>query len=363
MYLQTYTHTLHVWLEWLKVHRARILGGLFAVLVCVQTSMVSHQVTDGFILMRFKPPAKVEVYAPRPKRKVVVRRRIVVAERDSSTSSSSSASSVHSRRPFVPHGKAASSIGLHGAAPEEGQASSSSSVSSEETYRVPTDGFPPLIRTVMPVTQVPNWGAMRTPEEWDRTYDEMKSSDFVILPTYDIGDLKGYTMNQLLQTRDNPATMSLLTEKLTWSTRYFGAYDLDSGEFVAIHPGIDIKLALGTPVGAIGGGKVYSINKKQTGLGTHVIIEHRLPDGSQYFSIYGHLEDVTVTLGDTVKPGDIIGHVGMTGNTTAAHLHLQIDKGISDDAHLPYMPDHLPSPSEAKRFVVNPIDFIHTYAE
>lgn len=358
MYLQTYTQTLHVWLEWLKVHRMRLLGGMFAVLACVHASMVSQQVTDGYLLMRFKPAAKTEVYAPHVvKKKVAVRRKTVVAEAFSRTPSAPS------RKGFVPHAKSSSSAtALHGAASEK-EESQPGAAPEQTPYTVSPDGFPPLVRTVMPVTKVPNWGNMRTPEEWDRTYDDMKNSDFVMLPQYDIGDLKGHTMNELLQTRDNPSTIHLLTEKLTWSTRFFGAYDLDSGEFAAVHPGIDIKLALGTPVGAIGGGKVYSVNQKRTGLGTHVIIEHRLPDGSQYFSIYGHLEDVTVSLGDTVKPGDVIGHVGMTGNTTAPHLHLQVDRGISDDAHLPYMPDHLPSPSEAKKFVVNPVDFIRTYAE
>jgi murein DD-endopeptidase MepM/ murein hydrolase activator NlpD len=203
---------------------------------------------------------------------------------------------------------------------------------------------------------------MRTPEEWNRSYDEIAESEFIMVPAYDIRSLTDETMDELLQHRDDPQTIKTLTEKLTWSTRFFGAYDLDASEFTAIHPGIDMKLAEGTPIGSIAGGRVNAVYNKSTGLGLHVIIEHRLPDGSQYFSIYGHLGEVSVSVGDAVKPGEIVGKVGMTGKTTAPHLHLQVDKGFGEESHVANTPDHLPSLSEARQFWVHPIEFIKTYA-
>jgi len=362
MYLQTYTHILHVWVEWLKVHKRLLLGASFVVLTIIHTGMVKDEMTDAYLLIRLKSPEKVQVFAPIKKR-IVRRRRIAISTFASSSRSSSSAMS---RKPFVPRGKSPSSEdALHGAAPEDdvgGIASESSSSSRSSAVRMPTEDFPPFLRTVMPVTKVPNWGDMRTPEEWNRSYGEINESEFVMVPAYDIDALTDETMKELLEHRDEPETIKTLTEKLTWSTRFFGAYDLDAGEFSAIHPGVDMKLAEGTPIGSIAGGRVNAVNNKSSGLGLHVIIEHRMPDGSQYFSIYGHLGEATVSVGDSVKPGDIIGKIGMTGKTTAPHLHLQVDKGFGEEFHVANTPDHLPSHSEARQFWMHPIEFIRTYA-
>lgn len=43
---------------------------------------------------------------------------------------------------------------------------------------------------------------------------------------------------------------------------------------------------------------------------------------------YNHLVDsTTVSLGQEVSAGDVIGHVGLSGNTTGAHLHFQVLTG------------------------------------
>ncbi len=365
MYVQTYTHILHVWLEWLKVHKRLLLGASFAILTIIHTGMVKEEVSDAYLLMRIKTLPNIQVYAPGKKR-VIRRRRLAIAT--VSSASSSSSSSAISRKPFVPRGKSSSSREtLRRAAPDSepstssGNTSSVPPISSIPSYSSPKD-FPPFLRTVMPVTKVPNWGNMRTPDEWNRPYDEIDESEFVMVPAYDIDALTDETMKELLEHRDEPETIKTLTEKLTWSTRFFGAYDLDAGEFSAIHPGVDLKLAEGTPIGSIAGGKVNAVHTKNSGLGLHVIIEHRLPDGSQFFSIYGHLGEVSVSVGDSVKPGDVIGKIGMTGKTTAPHLHLQVDKGFGEEFHVANTPDHLPSRSEAGRFWVHPIEFIRTYA-
>lgn len=221
------------------------------------------------------------------------------------------------------------------------------------------DVFPPFIRTVNIVSKVPNWGAMRSPEEWNRTYDEMTDADFVALPAYDMTKL-AVPMKELT----NPIsaeTIPEITRKLVYSTRYFAAYDLDADEFTAIHPGIDIKLARGTPVGAIAGGRVNSVSTTKA-LGLHVIIEHRI-GGATYYSIYGHFDTASVSPGQAVEPGQIIGTVGMTGNTSAPHVHLQIDRGAAGERyHEPYLPSEQPSPRGASRFGVHPVSFIAAHA-
>ncbi|HVW67313.1 MAG TPA: M23 family metallopeptidase [Candidatus Peribacteraceae bacterium] len=223
-----------------------------------------------------------------------------------------------------------------------------------------SDAFPPFIRTVWPIGKVPNWGAMRTPSEWDRTYKQMQPGDFVGIPAYNMSVLT--TPMDQLSNDLTPANIAKITAKLFYSTRYFGAYDLDAGEFSGTHPAVDLKLARGTPVGAIAGGKVIGVVRDDGGLGLHVLIEHHLPDGKKFISIYGHLDSAAVREGDTVTPGQYIGNVGMTGNTTAPHLHLQVDIDDGTNPHQVYAPLTIPSPAEASKHTVNPITFIQTYA-
>ena len=265
------------------------------------------------------------------------------------SSSSASAAAESSVSSSAPSASAVSSV-----------SSAVSSIASSSTFsEQPSDGFPPFIRTVNVVSKVPNWGAMRTPAEWNRTYDELTREDFVPLPAYRMSLLTVPMTSLTSPITDD--TIPEITRKLVYSTRYFGAYDLDAGEFTADHPGVDIKLARGTPVGSIAGGRVASVSTNAA-LGLHVIIEHHI-DGQAYYSIYGHFDSVSVSAGQTVVPGQTIGKVGMTGNTSAPHVHLQIDRGqAGDTAHVPYYPPSLPSPAEAALHVANPMVFIAAHA-
>ncbi len=197
---------------------------------------------------------------------------------------------------------------------------------------------------------------MTTPDEWNRDYGEMDRADFTRLPTYDLSVLTS-PMSELLKTRDDPETIRILTAKLFYSTRFFGSYNLDAGEFTGDHAGIDLKLPEGMPFGAIAGGRVSSVIREESGLGLHVTIEHRL-EGETFYSIYGHMSSASVKAGQDVAPGDIIGRVGTTGRSTSPHLHLQIDRGAPNEAHVAYWPGTTPSRAEATAHTLNPIPFI-----
>ena len=203
--------------------------------------------------------------------------------------------------------------------------------------------------TVHPVSKVPNWGAMRTASEWNRAYGDMKESDFVAVPPYHLSSLTIPLSS--LTTPITQASIPLITAKLYYSTRYMSNYDLDADEHSGTHDGVDLKLALDTPVGSIGGGKVIEISEDGT-LGLHVLIEHELTSGERYLSIYGHLATTLVTLGQTVAPGQIIGTVGMTGNTSGPHLHLGLHRKIRSGSWNEY------DATES----VNPMTFITQYA-
>lgn len=238
-----------------------------------------------------------------------------------------------------------------------GADSSVSSSSSESSLE--TESLPPFLHASFPVSRVPNWGAMRTPLEWNRTYSELQPEDFVPIPRYDLSMLT-IPMETLTNPMKNE-NIPIITAKLFYSTRFFGTYDLDSGELTGTHPGIDLKLALGTPIGSIAGGRVSSVEQDAT-LGLHVTIEHRLKSGETFHSIYGHLGTAAISAGETVVPGQTVGTVGMTGKTTAPHLHLQIDRGVAGDDHRePYLPTSANSQSEALAHVVHPISFIAKY--
>lgn len=215
--------------------------------------------------------------------------------------------------------------------------------------------FPAFKNAIYPFAKAPNWGAMRTEADWNRIYPEMQSSDFVEIPVYNLKNLVR-PLHELTQnlTKEN---IAIITEKLLYSTRFFGRYNIDSGEFEGKHPGIDFKLPAGTPVLAIAGGKVHAVGNDEF-LGNNVMILHKLPTGEYVISIYGHLEMVRVKEGDIVQPGTQIGTVGSTGNSTGPHLHLQIDKQKSPGRHSVYAPDSSVSKEEAALWTLHPIEFI-----
>ncbi len=219
---------------------------------------------------------------------------------------------------------------------------------------------PVLDKTIFPVDRIPNWGAMRTSDQWDRTYAQMTDADFVSIPPYDLSQLTipMSSLSSPLLDKNIP----IITAKLFYSTRYFASYSVDADEFTGMHSGVDLKLPIGTPIGAIGNGIVrYAAN--DGALGLHVIIEHKLISGEKVFSIYGHFSTIAVKEGDQVDAGQTIGTVGMTGNTTAPHLHLQVDRETGTDPHVPWSPLYAPTKAQAAKWSINPITFIQDHAE
>lgn len=220
----------------------------------------------------------------------------------------------------------------------------------------PPDDFPKFDRAIYPVSKAPNWGAMQSEQEWERIYAEMTSNDFVAIPSYDLSKL---TVPMRDLTRDRTTeNNAIITSKLFYSTRFFGAYDLDSNEYQGRHAGIDFKLAAGTPIGAVAGGVVHATGNNDD-IGNYVMVLHRLPGtNEEVVSIYGHLDSVTVVEGRAVAPGTIIGYAGSTGKSNSPHLHLQIDYKKNPGRHSLYVPGSDVSASETSKWTIHPIEFI-----
>lgn len=89
---------------------------------------------------------------------------------------------------------------------------------------------------------------------------------------------------------------------------------------IRAHKGVDYAAATGTPVKATADGKVEFKGVKH-GYGNVIMLKH----GSQYETVYAHLSRYRDGLreGQSVRQGQVIGYVGMTGLATAPHLHYE----------------------------------------
>ena len=85
------------------------------------------------------------------------------------------------------------------------------------------------------------------------------------------------------------------------------------------HGGIDIGAPRGTNVVAADGGTVITSTSGGS-YGNYVAISH----GNGITTLYAHLSSRSVSVGDTVSKGQLIGHVGSTGNATGSHLHFEV---------------------------------------
>ncbi len=88
------------------------------------------------------------------------------------------------------------------------------------------------------------------------------------------------------------------------------------------HYGIDIAAAYGTAFYAAAGGRVTCAGYRG-GYGIMIEVEH----GAGFRTRYGHASKSAVSAGQQVRPGQVLGYVGLTGNTTGPHLHFEIHEG------------------------------------
>lgn len=93
------------------------------------------------------------------------------------------------------------------------------------------------------------------------------------------------------------------------------------------HPGIDIADRSAPGIAASDGGVVIVAGwPDSTGYGNRVVIDH----GNGYTSLYAHLSNIYVSVGQTISRGQLIGQMGSTGRSTGTHLHLEIRyKGVA----------------------------------
>lgn len=110
------------------------------------------------------------------------------------------------------------------------------------------------------------------------------------------------------------------------------------------HHGVEFLNSAGTPVLAAGNGTVIIAGNDQEYLyspysnfyGNLIVLEHLVPGAVRQqipsspevvYSLYAHLSEILVTVGEKVKAGQEIGRVGMSGAATGSHLHFEVRVG------------------------------------
>ncbi|MCA1004495.1 M23 family metallopeptidase [Rhodococcus hoagii] len=86
-----------------------------------------------------------------------------------------------------------------------------------------------------------------------------------------------------------------------------------------LHAGVDIANAIGTPIYSVADGVVVD-SGPASGFGMWVRVQHA--DGT--ITVYGHINETLVTVGQKVMAGDQIATMGNRGFSTGPHLHFEV---------------------------------------
>ena len=145
-------------------------------------------------------------------------------------------------------------------------------------------------------------------------------------------------------TRTLPVGTTLPGLVLSWPiagaviTQPFGPSELllepPLGPYPHFHTGIDLAARFGTPVTAAADGVVVAVANTRVGYGNYVIVAH----GGGIMTLYGHLLETDVNVGDHVARGHRLGLEGTSGLSTGPHLHfeLRVNDQVTDP--MPYLP-------------------------
>jgi murein DD-endopeptidase MepM/ murein hydrolase activator NlpD len=135
------------------------------------------------------------------------------------------------------------------------------------------------------------------------------------------------------------------TQELAWPalgpiSGIYGSQRILNGEPRAPHRGVDVAAPAGTPVGAMASGIVSLARPDLYFTGGTVMIDH----GHGLHSIYAHMQEVLVEVGQAVAQGAPLGRVGATGRATGPHLHWGVywfDEAVDPALLVGPMPDSL----------------------
>jgi septal ring factor EnvC (AmiA/AmiB activator) len=120
--------------------------------------------------------------------------------------------------------------------------------------------------------------------------------------------------------------LAALRGRLEWPVRGqisapFGKFKHPEFSAEIVRKGIDIEAALGEEVRAVERGQVVYA-EQFSGYGKMVIVDH----GERYYTIYGHLSEISKKKGDRINRGEILGRAGEGDSSTTAKLYFEMRK-------------------------------------
>ncbi|MDD5099274.1 MAG: peptidoglycan DD-metalloendopeptidase family protein [Candidatus Colwellbacteria bacterium] len=87
------------------------------------------------------------------------------------------------------------------------------------------------------------------------------------------------------------------------------------------HNGMDYGMPIGTPLLAAADGRIVAVGDNgRVQYGKYIVIKHT----DNFYTLYAHLSRQSVSVGQSVTKGEIIGYSGNTGYSTGAHLHFGV---------------------------------------
>lgn len=140
-------------------------------------------------------------------------------------------------------------------------------------------------------------------------YIQSKSYDELVLLARD----------QEVRLQHIPAIQPILNKDLTRTASGFGWRIDPIYRQRRFHEGMDFTAPVGTEIFATGNGTVVLAGWRQ-GYGNTVEINH----GFGYRTLYAHMHQIRVRVGQKLNRGDVIGTVGNTGKSTGPHLHYEV---------------------------------------
>ena len=104
-------------------------------------------------------------------------------------------------------------------------------------------------------------------------------------------------------------------------TGVYGSQRVLNGKPRRPHYGIDFHAPEGTPVKAMMDGKVTLAESDMYFTGGTIIFDH----GHGISTLYMHMKDINVKVGQKIKQGDIVGTLGQSGRATGPHLDIRLN--------------------------------------
>lgn len=151
--------------------------------------------------------------------------------------------------------------------------------------------------------------------------EDLATGDVIIVPDGEITVKKPATKTKIVKTKNG--TSKLLSGYGGTSSGNYFRRPVRCVITQGLHGknGIDLGCPVGTTIVAAASGRVIAARMGWNGgYGNMIIISH--PNGTQ--TLYGHLSNISVSEGQNVDDGDVIGATGNSGRSTGPHLHFEV---------------------------------------